>query len=36
MAEEIAMKAAEEAVRQLEEDQSSKIIIEEMPETNEQ
>ncbi|XP_053187848.1 cyclic nucleotide-gated cation channel beta-3 [Scomber japonicus] len=36
MAEEIAMKAAEEAVRQLEEDQSSKIIIEEMPETTEQ
>ncbi|XP_062293857.1 cyclic nucleotide-gated cation channel beta-3 [Scomber scombrus] len=36
IAEDMAMKAAEEAVRQLEEDQSAKIIIEEMPETNEQ
>lgn len=35
IAEEMAMKAAEEAVRQLEEEQSAKIIIETIPESNE-
>ncbi|XP_062247622.1 cyclic nucleotide-gated cation channel beta-3 isoform X2 [Platichthys flesus] len=35
VAEDIARKAAEEAVRQLEEEQSAKIVIETLPESNE-
>lgn len=36
VAEEMARKAAEEAVRQLEVEHSSKIVIETLPESNEQ
>lgn len=35
VAEEMARKAAEEAVRQLEEEHSAKIVIETLPEPNE-
>lgn len=36
VAEEMARKAAEEAVRQLEVEHSAKIVIETLPESNEQ